>query len=291
MRMIEKTDNAIVWLNLYEQKHPQETILHFFEKNDLGVCRYYLWQMLYNYGKNPGDAATRIDQASCIAFFEDIVCLLEACYLHFHPGLPPAPATAAIAPETPPAVPHPESSVITVTAAAAAQNPVDRSKNDRTIAAAAPAQPGSQRPLTIYQEYSAYIRNAEDLIAGAQNCHDRKQYPMACLQLHQACVQALTAVLIPFLQYKPKSNNLELLMRVVSATLPEINILFLRQDEEEAQLFRVLRKAYNPGHLFKKNPATAAETKKLISRCSKLVQIIRNKYDAHPPPLARHDAG
>jgi HEPN domain-containing protein len=124
-----------------------------------------------------------------------------------------------------------------------------------------------------------YISNAKAFIAGSLDCRSRSNYTLACLQLNQATIQALSAVMFPFLNYKPKTNNLNLLMHIAGTVLPEINELFMQQTERDQLLFRILRKAYNAGHLINQTAVTTEDTQELTHRCRQLIKLIRDKYD------------
>lgn len=254
MRSIANTDNSTVWLDSYDRKHPHETILQFFEKNDLGVCRYYMWQMLSYYGRNINLPEIKIDQASCITFFEDVVVMLEASYLYFHG---PTPAT------------HPAAEPMPV--------PMDGMRKSAATADAACLQKTLSKALQ--KQYTHYMTNATDLLHGAADYSTRQKYTMACYQLNQAVIQALSAFMICFLQYKRKTNNLYLLLRIVAVAMPETGDIFNLQEEEDARLFRLLTKAHPNGDMPQRKVLSAKDSEVLLCKCSKLVQLIKERYE------------
>lgn len=138
-------------------------------------------------------------------------------------------------------------------------------------------------PGTNVPYHSCFSINATQFLQGAIHYHDRQQYPLACFMLHQSVEQALSALLIPLMQFHLKTHNLSRLLRLARRFSMEVYNVFPRHTMQEDQLFRLLQKAYLQSRYMNSFTVTAAETTLLVERCTLLLQKVKEAYQQHLP--------
>ena len=123
------------------------------------------------------------------------------------------------------------------------------------------------------KDFDKWFKSAFEFVAAAEFLAQRKQFNIAVFQLHQAAERTYNALLLVFTGYKPKTHNLDKLMRLTKRFFKDITLTFPRNSPNEEHLFNLLLKGYIDARYKDDYTITEAELNELITRVKALQNI------------------
>jgi len=122
-----------------------------------------------------------------------------------------------------------------------------------------------------FENVTVALKNYEfNLREGKSNKTHLKK---AAFELHQATEAIFTAILLVFTEYRPKTHDLEKLLKKVVPFDVRFAEVFPRNTAEEQALFLLLKEAYVKARYSKSYRITQEELQSLAERIEKLVKI------------------
>ena len=138
-----------------------------------------------------------------------------------------------------------------------------------TLARPKAATPEERRALA--QEYfDHWFTSAGQFFVHSEDAAARGWYPKAAFELHQATERYLATALLVFTETKPRTHDLEVLRKQISALHPLLAEPFPRATAEDERLFKLLKKAYIESRYSKSYRITAEELATLGERVKDL---------------------
>ncbi len=92
--------------------------------------------------------------------------------------------------------------------------------------------------------FKKWFESANEFLIDFNNAFERASYNNAAFMLHQATERYYTTLLLVYIDYKPKTHDLEVLHNRSCRKDARFKTIFPRKTEEEERLFTLLKKAY-----------------------------------------------
>jgi len=92
--------------------------------------------------------------------------------------------------------------------------------------------------------FEKWFEGADEFLINFNNAFNRKSFLNASFELHQATERYYACILIVYMDYKPKTHDLEKLDRQACKLDCRFKTIFPRATEGEERLFQLLKKAY-----------------------------------------------
>lgn len=134
----------------------------------------------------------------------------------------------------------------------------------------------SERKNIAQDDFNYWYGDAVKFVKGAMLFANDKDLNMAAFMLHQAAERTYNAAILVFTGYKPRTHNLNKLLKLCRDFSPELATVFSNNTKEEAHLFNLLKKAYIDARYKKQYVITEGELRTLIEKIGKL-QVITEK--------------
>ena len=125
-------------------------------------------------------------------------------------------------------------------------------------------------------DFDLWYNSANEFLIDAIHGFDRNNFKKAAFELHQSAERIYNTIILVFRGYKPKTHNLDKLLRYAKHFSKELVTIFPRKSVEEKHLFDLLKKGYIEARYDKKYEITKAEVETLIQRIKKM-QLIAKK--------------
>jgi len=123
-------------------------------------------------------------------------------------------------------------------------------------------------------DYDYWLPNGKEFIIDCKNCIERKIYPKAAFELHQATESFYNAILLVFEGYKPKIHELAKLRRRCKRYSKDVvKKVFSGESEEQREAFKLLCEAYIGGRYDRNYKITSEQLHYLIEEVEKLQAI------------------
>ena len=97
----------------------------------------------------------------------------------------------------------------------------------------------------------------------------------SAFNLHQTAENLFTALLLVFNGYKPKTHDLEWLLREAKRYDKNFKDIFPRKTAEEKHLFNLLKRAYVDARYSKEYKITKQELKQLAKQVKELMKLTK----------------
>ena len=111
------------------------------------------------------------------------------------------------------------------------------------LAQAGPLPP-AQRKAQAEEDFEYWYTYAKEFIIDSKAGFDRKNYNKSAFELHQATECFYSAILLVYTGYKPKLHDLKKLEKQVNEQERRFIKVFPRHTQEQADCFKLLRRAY-----------------------------------------------
>jgi uncharacterized protein len=92
--------------------------------------------------------------------------------------------------------------------------------------------------------FEKWFDGANEFLIDFNNALNRNSFAKAAFELHQATERLYSCLILVYTDYKPKTHDLEKLDRQACKLDVRFKTIFPRANEEEEQLFQLLKKAY-----------------------------------------------
>jgi HEPN domain-containing protein/predicted nucleotidyltransferase len=123
------------------------------------------------------------------------------------------------------------------------------------------------------EDFDTWFKSAKEFLEGSKFYMQRDSLKISVFELHQSAERTYNTVILVFRGYKPKTHNLEKLLRYAKHFSKELSLVFPRDSNYEQQLFDLLRKGYVEARYDKKYVITKDELEALIKRVEKLQDV------------------
>ena len=141
------------------------------------------------------------------------------------------------------------------------------------------AEPGPIDPVESQQyaqeDYQHWFTSAGNFLLDFQNALDRDDTNNAAFHLHQATERFLSAVVLTFARYRPKTHDIEKLDRQASNLHADFFTVFPRGNEQQKRCFDLLKKAYIDARYNHDFAITKEELEYLAGRVRKLQELTK----------------
>jgi HEPN domain-containing protein/predicted nucleotidyltransferase len=131
----------------------------------------------------------------------------------------------------------------------------------------------SERKKLAEDDFNYWYGDAVKFVKGALLYAKDKDLNMAAFMLHQAAERTYNAAILVFTGYKPRTHNLNKLLKLCRDFSSELAAVFTNNTKEEAHLFNLLKKAYIDARYKKQYSITGDELNILIERITRLQEI------------------
>ena len=129
----------------------------------------------------------------------------------------------------------------------------------------------AKRKQIAEEDFKMWFKSAKEFVIDFDNAFNRRSYKQAAFFLHQAVERFYSAVLLVFINYRPRSHNIERLGKWSSSCDAEFLKVFPRATQEQDEMFKLLKKAYIDAR-YKKDYKI---TKKQLEYLAKRVKILQ----------------
>ncbi len=133
-----------------------------------------------------------------------------------------------------------------------------------------------QRQKHARDDYNHWFKSASNFYVAYETMMQIPDYNNAAFLLHQATERFFTATILVFTNYKPKTHDLEELVRRASNLHPDFFTVFPRATKQQKRRFDLLRRAYIDARYKRDYKITKAELEYLAGRVRKLQQLTKN---------------
>lgn len=131
----------------------------------------------------------------------------------------------------------------------------------------------TERKAIAQEDFNYWYGDAVKFVKGALLYANDKDLNMAAFMLHQAAERTYNAAILVFTGYKPRTHNLNKLLKLCRDFSPELAAVLGNSTKEESHLFNLLKKAYIDARYKKQYAITVEELNALIDRIAKLQAI------------------
>jgi uncharacterized protein len=139
--------------------------------------------------------------------------------------------------------------------------------------------PGNIVTMNVSHDLTGRYGHITEFLAGAELYRLRKQFSLAAFLVHQAAEQALIFIIKLITGYRVATHNLEKLFCYARPLLPELEVVFNKQNEKEQNLFKLLQQAYIHSRYSEDYCIKEKELNILIGRIKKLQEITQQVAD------------
>jgi uncharacterized protein len=122
-------------------------------------------------------------------------------------------------------------------------------------------------------DFDNWFTSAKEFLKTANFSFKENNLKITAFLLHQSAERTFNTVILVFRGYKPKTLNLEKLLRYAKQFSKELSLIFPRNTSEEKNIFDLLRKGYVEARYDKKYAITKDEVQVLINRVEKLQDV------------------
>jgi len=141
------------------------------------------------------------------------------------------------------------------------------------------AEPGPVDPVEMQRhardDFEHWFTGASRFQVQAEEAVARDWNNNAAFLLHQATERFLSAVILTFARYKPKTHDIERLDRQASNLHPDFFTVFPRASDQQKRCFDLLRKAYIDARYKRDYAITREELEYLAARVRKLQELTK----------------
>ncbi len=123
------------------------------------------------------------------------------------------------------------------------------------------------------QDFEYWFTSAIEMFETFEFNLNRKKYSLAAFELHQTTERLISAILLVFTRYKPKTHDLKKLLSLVGGIESEFLKIFPKGTEHERACFTILRKAYVDARYNPNYRATEAQLLWLAERVKQLQEL------------------
>ena len=141
-----------------------------------------------------------------------------------------------------------------------------------SLAEPAPLDPVESQKDTR-DDFEHWFKNACGFMKMYEAAREIEDNNIAAFQLHQATERFLSAIILTFTRYKPKTHDLEKLDRQASNLDAEFFTVFLRATEHQNRCFELLKSAYIDARYKRDFVITKEELDYLSARVRKLEEL------------------
>jgi HEPN domain-containing protein len=126
---------------------------------------------------------------------------------------------------------------------------------------------------------TGYIR-AQSFLSGAKQQIESSENATAAFMLHQAAELTLRAVILALLGFDARTHSIEVLKKHSRRCMPQVNELLPVGDEDEAQLLKVLDKAYLGARYATNYSIDDNQLEALTQRITTLLVVAKETFNA-----------
>jgi uncharacterized protein len=123
------------------------------------------------------------------------------------------------------------------------------------------------------EDFDAWFISAKEFLKTAEYSLQENNLKIAAFLLHQSAERTYNTTILVFRGYKPKTHNLEKLLRYAKHFSKDLSLVFPRNNDDEKHLFELLRKGYVEARYDKSYTITRDEVQILITRLTKMQTI------------------
>lgn len=131
----------------------------------------------------------------------------------------------------------------------------------------------SEAKTQAERNFTQWYSSATDFLEVTRFCLDRGKYKTGAFELHQATERLYHTILLVFTGYKPKTHNLDKLLRYTKRFSVELAGVFPQSSDGEKHLFSLLLRAYIDARYSDGYRIEREELQELLSRVLKLRAI------------------
>ncbi len=142
------------------------------------------------------------------------------------------------------------------------------------LAEAGPIDPVESQQYA-QEDYQHWYTSACEFVDNYQFNLDQGRLSNAAFQLHQATERFLSAVVLTFARYRPKTHDIEKLDRQASNLHADFFTVFPRGNEQQKRCFDLLKKAYIDARYNHDFAITKEELEYLAGRVRKLQELTK----------------
>jgi HEPN domain-containing protein/predicted nucleotidyltransferase len=142
------------------------------------------------------------------------------------------------------------------------------------LAEAGPVDPAEMRKH-VREDFEHWFNSASEFYGYFEYAFEKHEYNNAAFLLHQATERFLSAILLTFARYKPKTHNIEKLDRQASNLHAEFFTVFPRASEQQKRCFGLLKKAYIDARYKRDYAITKEELDYLAARVRRLQELTK----------------
>jgi uncharacterized protein len=143
-----------------------------------------------------------------------------------------------------------------------------------TLAGAGPVDPVEMQQH-VRDDFEHWYESACAFYTAYEAMLDIPHHNNAAFQLHQATERFLSAVILTFARYKPKTHDIERLDRQASNLHVDFFTVFPRASDEQKRCFDLLKKAYIDARYKRDYAITKDELEYLAGRVRKLQELAK----------------
>jgi len=130
-----------------------------------------------------------------------------------------------------------------------------------------------EKTAMAQEDFDNWFSSANEFLKTAKFALSENNLKIAAFLLHQSAERTFNTVILVFRGYKPKTHNLEKLLRYARHFSRELSLVFPRNNVQEKRLFDLLRKGYVEARYDKKYSITKDEVQDLVHRVEQLQTI------------------
>ena len=157
-----------------------------------------------------------------------------------------------------------------------------------TLAEAGPIDPAESQEYAR-DDFEHWYESASDFFVQFEGAFERQRYNVAAFELHQTTERFFNAVILTFSRYKPKTHDIEKLVRQASNLNPDFFTIFPRVTEQQKHCFELLKKAYIDARYKRDYVITREELEYLSARVRKLQELTKRICEEKIETLGQTD--
>ena len=137
----------------------------------------------------------------------------------------------------------------------------------------------AERSTLAEEDRRSWLSKAEQHLERFAFSCGKNMRNLAAFDLHQAAESLLICTLLVRTWYRPKTHDLEVLLRDVSRIDLRFQSVFPRESEDEERLFSLLRRAYVDARYDKRYAITDKELRELKTHVDTLMTLVKEVCD------------
>lgn len=148
---------------------------------------------------------------------------------------------------------------------------------------AEPRELSNNEQREIAQRYfDIWFNNGTEFLIDADNAFKRGSFKKSAFELHQATESFLSAVLLVFTGYKPKTHNLLKLRKYAKQLSENLFLIFsIESNNEDKALFDLLKKGYIDARYKSTYEISENEVEQLLEKVVKIKHIVYGLCQEH----------